>query len=81
MLLMMLLVPLLFTGGAIALIVWAVMRLGSEVGAGSLLLATAVHIVEPHIPHVQTSTIGIIYSCLQPVFVALGLYLGDQDVL
>src|SRR5215203_6968243 len=34
-----------------------------------------------HIPHLQTSTIGIICSCLQPVFAPLGLYLGDQGVL
>ena len=33
-----------------------------------------------HIPHLQTSTIGIICSCLQPVFAVLGLYLGDQGV-
>src|SRR5215208_7097036 len=34
-----------------------------------------------HIPHLQTSTTGIICSCLQPVFAPLGLYLGDQGVL
>jgi hypothetical protein len=36
----------LFIGGPITLIVWAAMRLGSEVGAGSLLLASARDIVE-----------------------------------
>ncbi|MBA3473902.1 MAG: MBL fold metallo-hydrolase [Rubrobacter sp.] len=30
-----------------------------------------------HIPHLQTSTIGILCSCLQLVFAALGLDLGD----
>jgi hypothetical protein len=39
------------------------------------------HGAETHIPHLQTSTIGIICSCLQPVFAPLGLYLGDQGVL
>ena len=34
-----------------------------------------------HIPHPQASTIGIICSCLQPVFALLGLYLGDRGVL
>jgi hypothetical protein len=29
-----------------------------------------------HIPHLQTSTIGIICSCLQPVFAALGYILA-----
>src|SRR5215208_3770163 len=38
-------------------------------------------VARTHIPHLQTSTIGIICSCLQPVFAPLGLYLGDQGVL
>src|SRR5215217_1396310 len=47
--------------------------------ASGLGIASVQH--STHIPHLQTSTIGIICSCLQPVFAPLGLYLGDQGVL
>jgi beta-phosphoglucomutase-like phosphatase (HAD superfamily) len=44
---------------------------GRELGMHIALVTNAPEAnVEAHIPHLQTSTIGIICSCLQPVFAA-----------
>ena len=75
------LVPLLFIGGPIALIVWAVTRLDSLVGQWSLHLAAAVHIVKLVSNVMVLAFTALELVSLLPDYLSEGVNCGPVNVI